>query len=104
MADEREHTGGPDKGERAYSEGLDDREDIPEDERIGRFSEGEETLPDDEEDTAKAASARARSACPRATRRSTWNGASARARRRCRRSAGTERRQASLEQLVQQGP
>ena len=37
------------KGEGHYSEGLDHRDEIPEDERIGRFSDGEEQLPDDAE-------------------------------------------------------
>ena len=40
--------GEPEKGEGHYSEGLDHRDEFPEDERVGRFSEGEETLPEDD--------------------------------------------------------
>jgi hypothetical protein len=62
-----------------FSEGLDDRRRFPEDERVGRFSKGQERLALDEEKDRQGASAWGRRRSPRTIRRSTSSAASARA-------------------------
>jgi hypothetical protein len=49
MVDERQHTEQPERTHGHFSEGLDPRDDFPEDEREGRFSVGLERLPQDPE-------------------------------------------------------
>ena len=51
MTDEAKHPGGPEQPEGGFAEGQADPQDYPEEEHIGRFSEGQEDL--GEEDPEK---------------------------------------------------
>jgi hypothetical protein len=76
-----EHPAQPEQPKDGFAEGEASPEVFPEEETVGRFSEGEELLPDTpEKHHITAASARARRSFPRRTPRSTSSGASARGR------------------------
>jgi hypothetical protein len=75
MTEHLQHTAERRQPHGHFSEGLDDRPRFPEDERVGRFSKGQERRVLDERRTATGTSAWRRRSSPRTTRRSTSSAA-----------------------------